>query len=393
MLVRRNLATVLVRVARQYPVVTVTGPRQSGKTTLCRRVFARKPHVNLERIDERDYASSDPRGFLGDHPDGAVLDEVQHAPDLLSYLQAEVDDDPRPGRWVLTGSEHLGLSRSVAQTLAGRTGVLHLLPLAIDELRRFRDPPVDLFSTLVAGGFPRIHDQRIPADRWLADYVQTYLQRDVRRLLAVGDLEAFTTFMRLLAGRTAQELNLSDLGSDAGVSHNTARSWLSVLEASFLVFRLPAWSRNPRKRLVKAPKIHWMDTGLVCQLLGISTPEHLKTHPLRGAIFETWVAAEVYKAHANRGISPRMYHLRETRGGEVDILVDSGRDLRGIECKSGATVASDALEGLEKMENALGGVAKARRGVLVYGGEKRQRRSSSDIVPWHALSGVDWFGS
>ena len=304
MFVRRNLATVLVRIARQYPVVTVTGPRQSGKTTLCRRVFGRLPYVNLERIDERTFASSDPLGFLADHPAGAVLDEVQHAPDLLSYLQAEVDEDPRPGRWILTGSEHFGLSGSVSQTLAGRTGILHLLPLAIDEVRRFPSSPPDLVSTLVAGGFPRIHDQDIPSDRWLGDYVQTYLQRDVRRLLAVGDLEAFTTFMRLLAGRTAQELNLSGLGSDAGVSHNTARSWLSVLEASFLVFRVPAWTRNPRKRLVRTPKIHWMDSGLVCHLLGIRAPEHLQIHPLRGAVFETWVAGEIYKAHAGRGLQP-----------------------------------------------------------------------------------------
>jgi uncharacterized protein len=388
--IRRDLAAMLLRVARQYPVVTVTGPRQSGKTTLCRQVFRRKAYVNFERLDERRFAASDPRGFLAAHPDGAVLDEAQHVPGLLSYLQAEVDDDPRPGRFILTGSEHLGLSRSVAQTLAGRTGILQLLPLAIDELRRFPRAATDLFATLLAGGFPRIHDQGIPSDRWLGDYVQTYLQRDVRGLLAVGDLEAFTTFMRLLAGRTAQELNLSSLGSDAGVSHNTARSWLSVLEASFLVFRLPAWSRNQRKRLVKTPKIHWMDTGLVCHLLGVRTAEHLRTHPLRGAVFETWVAAEIYKAHANRGLSPRFHHLRETRGAEIDLLVDRGTDLRGVECKSGVTLASDAFDGLDGLETAL---AKSRvgRGVLVYGGQARQRRSRVDVVPWSAVGSVDWF--
>jgi len=392
MFVRRNLASVLTRVSRQYPVVTVTGPRQSGKTTLCRHVFPRKPYINLERIDDRGYAGSDPRGFLADHPDGAVLDEVQHAPDLLSYLQAEVDEDPRPGRWILTGSEHFGLSGTVAQTLAGRTAVLHLLPLAIDELGRFADAPGDLFETLFSGGFPRIHDQAIPPGRWIGDYVQTYLQRDVRRLLAIGDLEALHTFMRLLAGRTAQELNLSGLGADAGVSHNTARSWLSVLEASFLVFRLPAWSRNPRKRLVKTPKIHWMDTGLVCYLLGIRSPAELKTHPLRGPIFESWVAAEVYKAHANRGLAPALSHLRQPRGPEVDLLVDRGADVRGVECKSGATVASDALNALEGLAAALGPAHPVGRGVLVYGGSSRQRRTHADIVPWNALAAVDWFG-
>jgi len=390
MFVRRDLQAVLVRVARKYPVVTLTGPRQSGKTTLCRRVFRDKPYVNLERLDDRAYAATDPRGFLADHPDGAVLDEVQHTPDLLSYLQAEVDETPRPGRWILTGSEHFGLANAIAQTLAGRTAVLHLLPLAHDELRRFSDPPKDLFATLVMGAHPRIHDQGLPSDRWLGDYVQTYLQRDVRNLRAVGDLEAFTLFMRLLAGRTAQELNLSAVGADAGITHNTARSWLSVLEASFLVFRVPAWARNIRKRLVKTPKIHWMDTGLVCHLLGIRSAAQLKPHPLRGPIFESWVASEVYKAHTNRGVSPRLSHLRETRGVEVDLLVDGGSELRGVECKSGATVASDALDGLGRLDAALGTMQAVGRGVLVYGGEARQRRSTADVVPWHDLGRVNW---
>jgi predicted AAA+ superfamily ATPase len=390
MFVRRNLATVLVRVARHYPVVTLTGPRQSGKTTLCREVFPGKTYVNLERPDDRAYASSDPRGFLADHPDGAVLDEVQHVPELLSYLQAEVDDDPRHGRWILTGSEHLAISGSVAQTLAGRAGVLKLLPLAADELRRFPQAPDDPVATLFAGGFPRIFDRGVPPQRWLGDYLQTYLQRDVRRLLAVGDLEAFTTFMRLLAGRTAQELNLSRLGADAGVSHNTARSWLSVLEASFLVFRVPAWARSHRKRLVKAPKIHWTDSGLVCHLLGIREPEQLTTHPLRGAVFESWVTAEVLKAHANRGLEASLYHLRETRGAEIDLLVDRGPDIVGVECKSGATVASDALDGLERLPEVLAG-GTAARGILVYGGDARQRRSAADVVPWTQLDTVKWF--
>jgi len=391
MYIQRDLQTVLVRVARHSPVVTVTGPRQSGKTTLCRRVFPRLPYVNLERIDEREYVAEDPRGFLADHPDGAVLDEVQHVPAFLSYLQAEVDERPQPGRWILTGSEHFGLSGAVAQTLAGRTALLHLLPLALDELRRFPEHPKDLFSTMVRGAFPRIHDQGIPSDRWLGDYVQTYLERDVRRLLDVGNLEAFTMFMRLLAGRTAQELNLSSLGADAGVSHNTARSWLSVLEASFLVFRLPAWARNTRKRLVKAPKIHWMDTGLVCQLLGIRSAEQLRPHPQRGAIFETWVASEIYKAHANRGLAPHLYHLRETRGTEVDILVEAGLALRGVECKSGATLASDALNGLEELQAALSDGQALGRSVLVYGGDTRQRRSAADVVPWHEVGRLRWF--
>jgi hypothetical protein len=381
----------MVRVARKYPVVTITGPRQSGKTTLCRRVFPRLRYVNLEQLDERAYARDDPRGFLAEHAEGALLDEVQHVPSLLSYLQVEVDERPRPGRWILTGSEHLGLTGAVAQTLAGRTALLNLMPLSLEELRRFPDPPAGLDATLVAGGYPRIHDQGLESDRWLGDYARTYLERDVRRLLDVGNLEAFTTFMRLLAGRTAQELNLSSVGSDAGVTHNTARSWLSVLEASFLLFRVPAWSRNPRKRLVKAPKVHWMDSGLACHLLGIRSPEHLRSHPLRGAIFESWVASEIYKGHAGRGQVPRLHHLRETRGIEVDLIVEGDAGLRGVECKVGATVPSDAFRGLRGLPESTGRGTSTGRGVLVYGGDERQRRSAADVVPWHRVGRVQWF--
>ena len=222
-MIERNLSPILRNLLNQYPVVTVTGPRQSGKTTLCRAVLPDRPYVSLEPLDVRDYARSDPRGFLAEYPNGAVLDEVQNAPDLLGYLQVEVDARPEPGRFLLTGSQHFGLSAAVSQSLAGRVGVLHLLPLSIGEVRRFPSPPADLFTTLFTGAYPRIHDRGIPPERWLSDYVATYVQRDVRQVLNVGDLETFTTFLRLCAGRSGQELNLSSLGADAGVTHNTAR--------------------------------------------------------------------------------------------------------------------------------------------------------------------------
>ncbi len=390
MLVRRALAPVLLRASRLYPVVTVTGPRQSGKTTLCRSVFPGKPYVTFERLDERDRVEADPRGFLADHPSGAILDEVQHVPSILSYLQAEVDEDSRPGRWVLTGSQHLGLARTVSQTLAGRTAVLHLFPPSLDELRRFSSPPSGLVATLLAGAYPRIHDQGIPPSRWLADYWATYVQRDVRQSLDVADLEAFRTFARLCAGRTGQELNLSDLGADAGVSHVTARSWLTALEEGFLVFRVAAWHANVRKRLVKAPKLHWVDSGLVCHLLGITAEEQLRLHPLRGAVFESWVASEVVKAHANRGVEPRLLHLRETRGIEVDLLVERGREIRGIECKSGATLGGDAFAGLAGLAAAVGAAADVLPGAVVYGGDERRRRRDADAVPWNALPETPW---
>ncbi|MFN7952144.1 MAG: ATP-binding protein [bacterium] len=387
---RRNLATVLVRAARRHPIVTVTGPRQSGKTTLCRALFPRKPYVTFERLDERERVRADPRGFLADHPGGAILDEVQHVPDLLSYLQAEVDEDPRPGRWVLTGSQHFGLASSVAQSLAGRTAIFHLLAPSRDELARFPKPPATLLANLLTGAYPRIHDQSLSPSRWLGDYVATYVQRDVRQVLEVTNLAAFTTFVRLAAGRTAQEVNLSALGSDAGVSHLTARSWLTALEASFLVTLVPAWHRTTRKRLVRRPKLHWLDSGLVCHLLGITTEEQLRLHPLRGAIFESWVVSEVVKAHANRGVEPRLYHLRETRGVELDLLVEHGRELRGIECKSGATVAEDAFRGLLALPGSIGAAADVRPGVLVYGGDTAQRRHEHQVVPWRRLPDVSW---
>ena len=310
-----------------YPVVTVTGPRQSGKTTLCKALFANKPYVSLEPLDVRAFAAEDPRGFLDSYPDGAVIEEVQHVPGLLSYLQGVVDADPRPGRFILTGSQHFGLAEAIAQSLAGRTGVLSLLPLSYDEVQRFAEAPTDLWTTLWTGGYPRILDRRIPPDRWLADYVTTYVQRDVRQVLQIGDLLAFTTFVRLCAGRTGQELNLSALGADAGISHHTAKAWLSVLEAGFLVHRLPAWHTNLTSRMVKAPKLHFIDSGLACHLLGIRDPDQLRYHPLRGAIFETWAVAEVMKARVHRGLTPSLYHLRQPRGAEIDLLVEAGRSV------------------------------------------------------------------
>jgi len=391
-MIPRNLAPTLIDLATYYPVITVTGPRQSGKTTLCRSTFPDKPYVSLEPLDEREFARSDPRGFLAQHAGGAIIDEIQHVPELLSFLQAEVDARPEHGRFVVTGSQHFGLSAAIAQSLAGRTGVLELLPLGLDEVRRFPKPPVGLFDTLWQGGFPRIFDQGIPAGRWLADYVTTYVQRDVRQVLNVSDLQAFTAFLRLCAGRTAQLLNLSALAADAGISHNTAKAWLSVLETSFLVFRLPAWHRNLTTQMVKSPKLHFVDSGLVCHLLGIREPGQLVHHPLRGAIFETWVASEVYKARAHRGQAPALFHLRQQRGIEVDLLLDSPTRLVLVEAKSGATVAADAFKPLAAAAARLDPRIEGRpiERALVYGGETGQRRSDATVVPWQAVAEFGW---
>ena len=388
-IIARNLASPLLERMQHYPVVTVTGPRQSGKTTLCRTVLPDRPYVSLEGMDVRTYAREDPRGFLAECRDGAVIDEVQRAPDLTSYLQEMVDEDPAPGRFVLTGSQHFGLSEAVGQSLAGRVGVLSLLPPGLDELARFGGPSPSLLDALWTGAYPRIHHRHIPADVWLRDYFTTYVERDVRSLRNVTDLEAFSAFVRLAAGRTASEVSLSSLASDVGVRHNTIRAWLSVLEASFLCVRMPAYRSNVRKRQIKAPKLHFLDSGLVCHLLGIRSPEELRHHPMRGRIFESWVASEIFKAVTHKGGEPRLRHYRAA-GTEVDLVADRGPKLILAEAKSGATITPRFLGAMRRLGQGLedDGYTVERR--LVYGGDLRQVRSGTEVVPWNRLLEMTW---
>jgi len=383
-MIRRTLEKKLHELSGYYPAVVVTGPRQSGKTTLCRIAFPAKPYVSLEALDMRDFALSDPLGFLAQYMDGAIFDEVQHAPELLSYLQGELDSRPEPGRFILTGSQHFGLSQSIAQSLAGRCGILVLLPPDLSELVAFPSASAELLQLLWQGAYPRIYDRNIPAHQWLADYATTYLQRDVRQVMNIGDLLAFSQFLKLCAGRTAQEINLSKLGSDAGVSHNTARAWLSVLETSYIIHRLPAWHATIRKQVVKAPKMHFFDSGLLCYLLGIREPDQLNLHPLRGAIFESWVVSEVYKALVHRGIQPDLYHYREARGPEVDLLIAQSGMLSAVEIKSGATVNPSFFKNLSQIDDRMAS-ADCPRTVqrhVVYGGEESQRRSNAQVLSW-----------
>jgi uncharacterized protein len=387
-MIPRSLEPKLRELTNLYPVVVLTGPRQSGKTTLCRATFPGKAYVSLEALDTREFAHNDPRGFLDEYATGAIIDEIQQVPRLLSYMQEAVDTNPAPGRFILTGSQHFGLSEAIAQSLAGRCGILVLLPPDQEELRHFPEAPNELYHLLWQGSYPRIYDRQIPAHQWLADYTTTYLQRDVRQVLNVGDLLTFSAFLRLCAGRTAQEINLSSLGGDAGISHNTARSWLSILETSYIVHRVPAWHANIRKQVIKAPKMHFLDSGLACYLLGIREPEQLRHHPLRGAIFESWVVSELYKDTVHRGEQIDMFHYRESRGLEIDLLINRGDQLQAIEIKSGATVSMDFFKHFSDLPERLGNTILPKKisNHLIYGGEKSQQRSQARLVSWREIA-------
>lgn len=378
-MIPRALSPELVKSASKLPVVTLTGPRQSGKTTLCRAAFPKKPYVNLEPLDTRELVRSDPRGFLHEHADGAILDEIQNVPELFSYIQADVDENPAPGRFILAGSQQLAANEAITQTLAGRTAILHLLPFSLDERRQSENWEEDLWLDMFRGGYPRVHDRDLDPARWYADYITTYVERDVRTVKDIGDLRTFRTFVMLCAGRTAQEINQSSLGNDAGVSYNTARSWLSVLEASYITVSAPAWHRNVRKQIVKVPKLHFLDTGIVCSLLGIRDPDHLRTHPLRGAIFESWVAGELMKALVHRGRHADLMHYRESRGAEIDLVLEQAGTRYLVECKSGATIHPSFFEPLLRLVEEAGADAVA---ALVYGGSESHPRRNVPIYSW-----------
>ena len=385
-MIRRDLAFELEKAATWAPSITVTGPRQSGKTTLCRATFPDHPYRSLEAPDERAFATEDPRGFLAQFPDGAVIDEVQRAPDLLSYLQGIIDEDPAPGRWILSGSQNFALRESVSQSLAGRTAVHQLLPLSWDEIERFPEHPGTLEEALFAGGYPRIFDRQLEPSDWLRSYVGTYVERDVRAISNVGDLSAFQRFLGLCAGRTGQLLNYSSLADDCGTSQPGAKAWFSILEASFIAFHLPAFSVKIRKRLVKMPKLHFYDTGLACWLLGIRSPEQIVSHPWRGALFETWVVSEVLKHRTNRGETGGLSFYRDRGGAELDLVVDEPEGLTLIEAKSATTPSSSLFDGSNRVRGHLVGVRPRSEVVVVYGGDEvQQRTDNSRLVPWRQV--------
>jgi uncharacterized protein len=395
----RTLTETLLRRASQYPVVTLTGPRQSGKTTLVRSAFPDHTYASLEDPELRSYATADPRSFLGQFQGPVILDEVQRVPDLFSYIQILADEEDRPGRFILSGSQNFLLLRSISQSLAGRTAVLHLMPFSLAELRQQRPFSLEkigrelpqpgesagegLLETLFRGFYPRIHDRGLEPEVWLADYVRTYVERDVREILNVTDLEAFGRFLRLCAGRSGHLLNLASLANDCGITHTTARRWLSILETSFLITLLRPHHKNFGKRLIKSPKLYFLDTGLLCYLLRIRSPEELRFHASRGAIFESFVVSDLTKTSLHEGREPDLFFWRDSTGHEVDILIDQGATLIPLEVKSGETVTSDYFTGLTFFRDLTG--ARDSPAALVYAGDRTFEQHGVKVYSWQVL--------
>lgn len=363
----REITPELLESSREYPVVTVLGPRQSGKTTLARETFADKPYYLLETPDIRLAAETDPRGFLAQMPDGAILDEIQRVPTLLSYIQGIVDEQQKPGQFILTGSHQPDLQQAVTQSLAGRSAILTLLPLSLTELKQSGELP-DAFSCIWQGAYPRLHRFALKPERFFNGYLQTYVERDVRAMINLTSLGTFQQFLTLLAGRIGQIINYSSLSNDLGVSGQTVKNWINVLKASHIVFELPPFFENIRKRVVKSPKLYFTDTGLAAFLLGIHNQEQVSRDPLRGNLYENLMILEVLKSLLNQGKRPDLYFYRDSNGNEVDLLIRSHRGLLPVEIKSSATFNKQFLKGIEHFRGVS--AACLPEGMVFYNGDK-----------------------
>ena len=384
-MIARHLKDKLIEVSRYFPVITISGPRQSGKTTLIRDAFPDLPYQLLESPDKKALIMSDPRAFLAQFPKGAILDEVQNIPELFSYLQGIVDDNPEK-KFILSGSQNFLLLEKITQTLAGRTGVLKLLPLSLAELKNTKFELKDPFEFILKGGYPRLYNQNIPIEFFYSSYVQTYIERDVRTIINVGDLNTFQIFLSLCAGRVGQILNIDSLASDTGITFNTAKKWLSILEASYIVRLLYTHHKNFNKRLVKSPKLYFFDTGLASYLLRIKNQEQLEIHFQRGALFENFVINELMKYRYNSAQRDDLYYWRDKHGKEIDCIIDRGEKLIPIEIKSGKTYTKDFFKGLNYWNKLSGNNPESS--FVVYGGDESQKLPHGNLLAWDGLDEI-----
>jgi predicted AAA+ superfamily ATPase len=379
-MIPRLATSTLTRLAKGFPVIALTGPRQSGKTTLAKHVFPNKTYVSLENPEELEFAQKDPKRFLARFKEGAILDEVQRCPSLLSWIQGLVDERSRMGDFVLTGSSQFELVAGITQSLAGRVGRVELLPLSIQELAQAHQLPSQLNTCLLQGGYPSIYDRQVSPQDWFSNYIATYIERDVRQLIAVRDLTQFQRFVKMCAARSGQILNLAALGADCGLSASTAREWLSVLEASYLVTRIQPYYQNFGKRLVKTPKLYFLDVGLMAWLIGIRDTVTLDTHVSRGALFETFVVSELIKRQYNQGQNVDLYFWRDSAGNEIDLLLDTPQGLQAIEIKSGSTFASDWIKGFKVWKRNTQVNTLIPR--IIYGGTDSYDREGHQVMGW-----------
>ncbi|MBF0485811.1 MAG: ATP-binding protein [Candidatus Omnitrophica bacterium] len=385
MIIKRELEPELKSSAKQYPVVTITGPRQSGKTTLARRAFPRYRYVNLEEPDTRELAHADPRAFLNVTEKGMILDEIQRVPELLSYIQSIVDDKRKKGQFILTGSRNFELMESVTQSLAGRTAILNLLPLSMNELKKAKQHnSVDQY--LLKGFYPRVYAENLEPCKAYRNYFQTYIERDLRSLVSVKDLRAFQKFVKLCAGRVGQIFNASTLSSEVGVSVPTINSWVSILEESYIVFLLPPYFTNVKKRLVRSPKMYFYDVGLAAYLLGIENLTQISRDPLRGALFENMVVMELMKYRLNRGLDHGLYFFRDDRQHEVDLIMASGAGLVCVEIKSSLTFHQDFLQGLRYIRHVFKN--KTIRTIVIYAGVGAQSGEEFSLLNYQDTASI-----
>lgn len=375
MLIQRKMHTAIIRLASQYPVIIIIGPRQSGKTTIAKMAFPDKSYVSLEQLSQREFAATDPVGFLNSYAkEGAIIDEIQRVPSLLSELQVRVDESPEiKGRFILTGSHQFMLMEKITQSLAGRTAILKLLPFSLSERIAFEGEKTDIPQLLFKGFYPRLFADSLDPVEALSFYVTTYIERDVREIMSIRDLSIFSRFLRLCAGRTGQIINASSLASDTGINHNTARSWLSLLEASFIITLLQPHYKNFNKRLIKSPKLFFCDVGLACHLLGIEKAEQVSTHPLLGALFETFVVGELMKQRLNNVRDPQLYYWRDNAGHEVDILFETPAGIIPIEVKVGATIQKEFYKNIIYYRSLNN---QSMPGIVIYGGNEQQKWSN-----------------